>query len=190
MRKLVALFILTAAAVAAAWWWLGRPLAAPAVATDPGRIQCMSYTPFRGDETPLNTATHAEAGRIEEDLTKLARLTDCVRTYATDNGLDQVPAIAQRLGIKVLQGLWLGRDRHKNQIHTAIALAKRYPNAISGIVVGNEVLLRGELAAEDIAAALREVKAASGMPVTYADVWEFWLRNRELAAAVDFVTIH
>ncbi len=28
------------------------------------------------------------------------------------------------------------------------------------------------------------------MPVTYADVWEFWLRNRDVAAAVDFVTIH
>jgi exo-beta-1,3-glucanase (GH17 family) len=192
MRKLVALFILTAAAVAAAWWWLGQPLAAPAVAADPPRIQCMSYTPFRGGESPLNAATHAEVARIEEDLSKLARLTDCVRTYATDNGLDQVPAIAQRLGIKVLQGLWLGRDRQKNriQIDTAIALAKRYPNAIDGIVVGNEVLLRGELAAEDIAAVLREVKAATGMPVTYADVWEFWLRNRELAAAVDFITIH
>jgi exo-beta-1,3-glucanase (GH17 family) len=192
MRKLVALFILTTAAVAAAWWWLGRPVAVPAVASDPGRIQCMSYTPFRGDETPLNPETHAQAARIEEDLSKLARLTDCVRTYATDSGLDQVPAIAQRLGMKVLQGLWLGRDRQKNrvQIDTAIALAKRYPNAISAIVVGNEVLLRGELAAEDIAAALREVKAATGMPVTYADVWEFWLRNRELAAAVDFITIH
>jgi exo-beta-1,3-glucanase (GH17 family) len=192
MPKLIALFLLTAAAVAAAWWWLGRPLAVPAVAADPGRIQCMSYTPFRGDETPLNPATHAEAARIEEDLSKLARLTDCVRTYATDNGLDQVPAIAQRLGIKVLQGLWLGRDRQKNrtQIDTAIALAKRYPDAIAAIVVGNEVLLRGELAAGDIAAALHEVKAATGLPVTYADVWEFWLRNRELAAAVDFITIH
>jgi glucan 1,3-beta-glucosidase len=26
--------------------------------------------------------------------------------------------------------------------------------------------------------------------VTYADVWEFWLRNRDVAAAADFVTIH
>jgi glucan 1,3-beta-glucosidase len=152
----------------------------------------MSYTPFRGEESPLDAATHAEAARIEEDLSKLARLTGCIRTYATDNGLDQVPAIAQRLGIKVLQGLWLDRDRQKNriQIDTAIALAKRYRSAITGIVVGNEVLLRGELAAEDIAAVLGEVKAATGMPVTYADVWEFWLRNRGLAAAVDFITIH
>src|SRR5215475_11436407 len=192
MRKLVALFFLTAAAVAVAWWWLGRPLGAPAAAADPGRIQCISYAPFRGSQSPLIAATHAEAGQIEEDLAKLAHLTGCVRTYATDNGLDQVPAIAQRLGLKVLQGLWLGRDRQKNriQIDTTIALAKRYPNAINGIVVGNEVLLRGELGVEDIAAVLREVKTATGMPVTYADVWEFWLRNRELAAAVDFITIH
>jgi exo-beta-1,3-glucanase (GH17 family) len=192
MPKLAGLFVLTAAAVVAAWWWLGRPLAAPPVAGDPGRIQCMSYTPFRDGETPLDKTTYAAADRIEADLAKLARLTDCVRTYATDNGLDQVPQIAQRLGLKVLQGLWLDRDRQKNrvQIDTAIDLAKRFPGAISGIVVGNEVLLRGELAAEDIAAVLREVKAATGKPVTYADVWEFWLRNRELAAAVDFVTIH
>jgi hypothetical protein len=27
-------------------------------------------------------------------------------------------------------------------------------------------------------------------PVTYADVWEFWLRNPQLADEVDFVTIH
>jgi glucan 1,3-beta-glucosidase len=192
MRKLAGLFVLTVGAVAAAWWWLGRPIPAPAAAADPGRIQCMSYTPFRAGETPLDKTTHADAARIEEDLARLAGLTGCIRTYATDNGLDQVPQIAQRLGIKVLQGLWLDRDRAKNriQIDTAIDLAKRFPEAISGIVVGNEVLLRGELAPEDIAAALREVKVATGKPVTYADVWEFWLRNRELAAAVDFVTIH
>ena len=28
------------------------------------------------------------------------------------------------------------------------------------------------------------------MPVTYADVWEFWLRYPDLQNAVDFVTIH
>jgi exo-beta-1,3-glucanase (GH17 family) len=192
MQKLAGLFVLTAAMVAAAWWWLGRPLDAPEAASDPGRIQCMSYTPFRDGETPLDRTTYASADRIEADLVKLARVTGCIRTYATDNGLDQVPKIAQRLGIKVLQGLWLDRDRKKNrvQIDTAIALAKEYPDAISGIVVGNEVLLRGELSPEDIAAVLREVKAATGKPVTYADVWEFWLRNRELAATVDFVTVH
>jgi len=192
MHRLAGLFVVAAAVVAAAWWWLGRPQALPAAAGDPGRIQCMSYTPFRGGETPLDRTTQASNERIADDLGRLAAVTGCIRTYATDNGLDQVPAIAERVGIKVLQGVWLGRDRNKNrnQIDTAIDLARRFPGTITAIVVGNEVLLRGELAAADIAAALREVRTATGKPVTYADVWEFWLRHPELAAAVDFVTVH
>jgi hypothetical protein len=34
------------------------------------------------------------------------------------------------------------------------------------------------------------VKAQVTVPVTYADVWEFWLKNREIYDAVDFITIH
>jgi exo-beta-1,3-glucanase (GH17 family) len=192
MTRAVALCVATLAVVAATWWWLGRPVGVPPVAADPGRIQCVSYAPFRGNDSPLDEATRVPARDIEEDLTKLARLTDCVRTYSTENGLDQVPEIAKRLGLKVIQGLWLGSDRKKNRVRidATVALAKQYRDTITAIVVGNEVLLRGELAAPDIAEVLREVKAATGIPVTYADVWEYWLRNRELAQAVDFITIH
>jgi glucan 1,3-beta-glucosidase len=192
MTRAVALCVATLAVVAATWWWLGRPVEMPPVAADPGRIQCVSYAPFRGNDSPLDEATRVSARDIEEDLTKLARLTDCVRTYSTENGLDQVPAVAKRLGLKVIQGLWLGSDRKKNRIRIdeTVALAKQYRDTITAIVVGNEVLLRGELAAPDITQVLREVKAGTGIPVTYADVWEYWLRNRELAEAVDFITIH
>ena len=58
------------------------------------------------------------------------------------------------------------------------------------MVVGNEVLLRGELSATDLGAIIREVKSQVSMPVTYADVWEFWLRHSDLQNDVDFVTIH
>jgi glucan 1,3-beta-glucosidase len=37
---------------------------------------------------------------------------------------------------------------------------------------------------------MRAVKARVAVPVTYADVWEFWLRNHDVAAAADFITIH
>jgi hypothetical protein len=42
----------------------------------------------------------------------------------------------------------------------------------------------------DLAAIIRSVKSQVTVPVTYADVWEYWLRNREIYDAVDFVTIH
>src|SRR6201999_1537495 len=50
--------------------------------------------------------------------------------------------------------------------------------------------LRGELSAIDLGKIIREVKSRVRVPVTYADVWEFWQRNRELSSAVDFVTVH
>jgi glucan 1,3-beta-glucosidase len=76
------------------------------------------------------------------------------------------------------------------RISTTVRLAKEYPATITALVVGNEVLLRGEMTTADLAATIRSVKAQVAVPVTYADVWEFWLRNRELYDAVDFVTIH
>ncbi len=76
------------------------------------------------------------------------------------------------------------------QIPTGIRLAREYPETITALVVGNEVLLRGETTASDLAATIRSVKAEVTVPVTYADAWELWLRNPEIYYAVDFVTIH
>jgi hypothetical protein len=56
--------------------------------------------------------------------------------------------------------------------------------------VGNEVLLRKELTANELRRYIRQVKQRVSQPVTYADVWEFWLRNPSLADDVDFITIH
>ncbi len=76
------------------------------------------------------------------------------------------------------------------QIETAVALANKYPGTIRSLVIGNEVLLRGDMTATDLANTIRAIKARVKVPVTYADVWEFWLRNREIANVVDFITIH
>jgi glucan 1,3-beta-glucosidase len=152
----------------------------------------VSYAPFRGDQTPLSPATYISADQIAADLAELVKITNCVRTYSVDNGLDQVPELAAKVGLKVIQGIWLSSTRQKNavQVATGVRLAKEYPSTITAIVVGNEVLLRGEMTQSDLAATIRLVKAQVSVPVTYADVWEFWLRYREIYDAVDFVTIH
>jgi exo-beta-1,3-glucanase (GH17 family) len=192
-RVPAALFALVAAAIVATWWWLGVPAALPASPLAAGeKLYCVSYSPFRGRQTPFDRTLRIDAAQIDDDLARLARITDCVRTYSTELGLDQVAAIAQRHGLKVMQGIWLGRERARNraEIETAVALAARYPGTVRALVAGNEVLLRGELSAADLAALIREINGRVAVPVTYADVWEFWLRNRPVADAVDFVTIH
>jgi len=188
-----ALFAIAAAAITTAWAWLGAMVQMPPSPLAPGeKLYCVSYTPFRGRQSPLGPDSPVDPRQIDEDLAQLKQITDCVRTYSVDHGLDQIPELAKRHGMKVLQGLWLSNkpELNRKQIATTIALAKRFPDVIAAVVVGNEVLLRGEMSAPDLVRTIREVKAQVSMPVTYADVWEFWLRHRDIATAVDFVTIH
>lgn len=182
-----------AAVVGAIWWWMGMAVPMPAAPLAAGeKLQCVSYAPFRGDQNPLSDGTHIPAWQIDEDFARLKNITDCVRSYSIEHGLDQIPEIARKHGLKVIHGLWLSSIAAKNeaQIETTISLAKRFPDVIQAVVVGNEVLLRGEISAVDLAGIIRRVKSQVSMPVTYADVWEFWLRHREIYDAVDFVTIH
>jgi exo-beta-1,3-glucanase (GH17 family) len=193
LRIPLALLFASLCTIVGVWLWFASPVTLARAPIDPRqKLECVSYTPFRGEQTPLDPTLYVPASQIAEDLAELAKVTGCIRTYSVDVGLDQVPGEAAKVGLKVIQGIWLGSNRLKNslQIDTAVALAKKYPNTIESLVVGNEVLLRGEMTASDLVALIRQVKAKAGIPVTYADVWEYWLRNRDVYDAVDFVTIH
>jgi glucan 1,3-beta-glucosidase len=174
------------------WWWtIGRPVALPDAPS--ARIACVSYAPFRrAGETPLDVTAFISPERIDEDLRALSQRFDCVRTYSQGQGLSAVPQIAERYGMKVLLGIWLGGDAKANaqQVRLGIATARAHPQVVRGVIVGNEVLLRGELSPAQLAGYLQQVRAAVSVPVTYADVWEFWLRHPELAGDVDYLTIH
>jgi glucan 1,3-beta-glucosidase len=174
----------------AAWWAEGRAVAV--VDAPPGLLPCVSYAPHRGAQTPFDDSLRIPAAQIEEDLRLLAKHVRCVRTYAVDQGIEQVPRLARALGLKVMLGAWIGRDPIDNarQIGTALSLARRYPDVVTALIVGNEVLLRGELTADRLRALLRIARANSPVPVTYADVWEFWLQNPDVAGDVDFITVH
>ena len=156
------------------------------------KLDCVSYAPFRGNQTPMNPDLIVSPEMIEQDLVEIARISHCVRTYSVDNGLDKVPELASKVGLKVLLGIWIGNNRLKNTvlIDTAISLARDHPGVINAIIVGNEVLLHGDMTPSDLSETIRSVKARVNVPVTYADVWEYWLRYREVSDAVDFVTIH
>jgi exo-beta-1,3-glucanase (GH17 family) len=173
---------------------LATPITLAHAPIDPAaKLECVSYAPFRGTQNPLEPGLVIPPEQMAQDFAQLAKVTDCIRTYSVGNGLERVPELAGKAGLKVMLGIWIGTNRLDNriQMETAIALAEQYPDVISAVIVGNEVLLRGEMTAADLVANIAYVKSKVGkVPVTYADVWEFWLKNRDVYAAVDFVTIH
>ncbi|HSB58223.1 MAG TPA: hypothetical protein VLD66_01340, partial [Methyloceanibacter sp.] len=193
MLRSLLLFVLVAGATVTVWHGIGRPIAMPASPLADGeKLTCISYAPFHGDQAPFSWDLRIPDEQIESDLKRLAPLTSCVRTYSAMGPQGRIAALAGKEGLKVLQGIWLNRNRAENrrEIEAAIRLARQHPGVIEAFIVGNEVLLRGELPASAIKGYLAEVKRRSGLPVTYADVWEFWLKSPELAPSTDFVTIH
>ena len=195
MRLPIALALAVGAAIVAIWAWLGHPVPAPSSPLAQGeKLPCVSYAPFRPGQSPFMTGLVIPPEQIDDDFERLAKITQCVRTYSTEMGLHVVPELARKHGLTVLQGIWIGRNPADNkvEIDAAVKAAQENPDVIKAVIVGNEVLLRGEQTAIDLAAMIKEVreKVPAQVQVTYADVWEFWERKRDLARSVDFVTVH
>ena len=178
------------AASAALWAWLGRPIALPDAPG--GKLECLSYSPYKGSQTPFDKTFVAPRAQIDEDLGRLAPTTHCVRTYSSAQGLDAVADLAPRHDLDVLLGIWIAREPKDNakEIEAGLRAAQAHPERVRAIVVGNETLLRRELTAAQLIDEIRKVRARTSLPLTYADVWEFWLKNPEVAEHVDFVTVH
>jgi hypothetical protein len=107
LRTPLALLLISLGLIASVWWWLATPIALPRAPIDPNaKLLCVSYAPFRDTQTPLVPSTRIPAEQIAQDLADLAKVTDCVRTYSIENGLDQVPALAAKVASdEALQGI-------------------------------------------------------------------------------------
>lgn len=192
-RAPLALFLLSLAVIAAVWNWLAAPAALILAPIDAARkLDCVSYAPFRMHQTPWNSTEVIAPEQIAEDLATLSHLSGCIRIYSVENGLDRVPELAAKVGLKVILGIWIGRDAVKNAalVDIAVSLTHTHPDTITALVVGSEVLLRGEMSEADLRKTIRAAKARVGVPVSYADVPDFWGRYPGVATEIDFVTVH
>jgi exo-beta-1,3-glucanase (GH17 family) len=193
MLRSFGLLALVAGAIALMWCGLGRPVPLPpSPLGSGGKLTCMSYAPFHGDQAPFTWNLRIPDAQIEGDLQRLGEIASCVRTYSARGPQGRIARLAGAADLEVLLGIWLGRNRAENrrEIESALRIARLNPGTVKALIVGSETLLRGDLSAKSIKAYLEEVGQRSGLPVTYADVWEFWLKAPELAGAADFVTIH
>lgn len=176
------------------WHYLGEKAILKDETNSFDKLQCVSYAPYGKDESPFlfDKGLVLKEENIRKDLELLSKYTSCIRTYSTV-GQELVPKIAKELNMQVLMGIWIGRDKKQaqNEIATLKELVKLYPEVVKAIIVGNEVLLRGDTSPKDLISYLKEVKEAlPEYKVTYADVWEFWLKYPEVKEFTDFVTIH
>jgi exo-beta-1,3-glucanase (GH17 family) len=189
MKSIPSLLILAlfATLTFAVWAFLNRPTREPPW---PTRIQGFAFSPFRANEDP----THGQMPTDEEidaDLALLEGHVNAVRTYSVERTLADVPELAEKHDLNVALGVWLDShlDKNEEQLQTAIDLANNHQNVVR-VIVGNEVLLRGDLRIEQLEAYLDRARTAIGPPVGTAETWAAWLAHPDLAQHVDFIGVH
>ena len=156
-----------------------------------GKLRSLSFAPFREGYSPLEKK-YPPVEHLEEDLRLLADKTQTIRTYSSLAGMQPTPELARRYGLKMLQGAWISDTARDNrlEVDALIQSANANPDVVKRVIVGNEVLLRGELDVDKLISYIREVKKAVKQPVSYADVWSMYMKHPQLIAEVDFITIH
>lgn len=176
------------------WYYLGAVSILKDDSSSFSKLQCVSYAPFAKNESPFlfDKGLVISEELVRKDLQLLSKYTDCIRTYSTV-GLEMIPAIARENNLKMLMGAWVSKDEKqtKQELDTLIKLAKENQDIVKAVIVGNEVLLRGDISDVLLLKYIQQVKAAlPNTKVTYADVWEFWLKHPMIKESTDFVTIH
>jgi exo-beta-1,3-glucanase (GH17 family) len=192
IRKLVVLLILTLllALNFSIWSHVNNPLQIqPWTKTTMG----VTFDPMRKQDTQKSN-TYPSLDEIESDLTLLTDKVFAVRTYSVlkDKGLDKIPELAAKHNLNVTVGAWIGKDLEQNrkEIDTLVEIGKQNNRNILRLMVGNEVLLRGDATEEELIAYIREVKAKTKRIVSTSETWDVWIKHPKLVDEVDVLAIH
>ncbi|WP_114240856.1 glycosyltransferase family 2 protein [Dyella sp. C9] len=183
----ILLALIVAAMNIGLWWWSNLPHGPE---DWNGPIGGFALSAFQRYQNPLKNDFPSD-DEIDGDLKLIHHYTSRIRTYSTLQN-PQVYRLAEKDGLQVMAGAWIDRrlDNNEQEIETLIAQARRYPNSINRVVVGNEVLFRNDIPPEQLMAYADRVRAAVRQPVTIAEPWHIWAKYPELAQHVDFITVH
>lgn len=164
-------------------------LIVPAVADDEKELEFkgLAYGAYRG--AGPDQGEQIVPSNVREDMTILRNLgCKFIRTYGS--GLNQkiIPGIADEFGITTYIGAWISSDSSSNNAEINLAIESSVTSE-DIIIVGNEVLLRGDLSKAELISLFAQVKS-QGFQVAYADTYGIWLNNPDLADLVDLILAH
>ena len=144
------------------------------------------YSAYEPGQQPGDQLSEAS---IRRRLGVLRPHTRWVRTFSCTDGNELIPRVAHELGLKTLVGAWLGTDAEKNEREVEGLIAAARAGHVDIAAVGNEVLYRGDLGADELIGYLRRVRAAipAEIPVGYVDAYYEFGVHPEVTAACDLV---
>ncbi len=153
-----------------------------------GGISGICFSPYRDNQ---NVGDQLTESQVEERVEIIKPYVEWVRSFSTTAGNELIPAISRKHDLKAVAGAWIDSNLETNEkeIEGLIKLAES--GDVDVAVVGNEVLMRGDLEKSQIIEYLKRVKEAlPNIPVTYVDAYYIFLDNQDLLEYCDVVMIN
>jgi glucan 1,3-beta-glucosidase len=129
------------------------------------------------------------AEQVRRRLSIIAPHIKAVRTFSCIEGNELIASIAkEEFGLQTLVGAWLGKDKDLNEeeIEGLIKLAK--DGHVDIAAVGNEVLYRNDLPAEELLGHIQRVKKAiPNVSVGYVDAYYEFSVHPAITEACDII---
>ncbi|MCA0933874.1 MFS transporter [Lutimonas saemankumensis] len=129
--------------------------------------------------------------QIRHRMEVIAPYTKWVRSFSCTEGNEFIPVAAREKGLKTMAGAWIEDNEKENDLEIQALIEQARNGNVDMAVVGNEVLLRGELSTEDIIDYIKLVKEAlPGIPVGYVDAYYQFVQNQDLVDACDVILVN
>ena len=146
------------------------------------------FTVFKEDQNPGDQITEEQ---IVKRLQLLAGHTEWIRVFSATNGYELIPAIAKKMGFKVLMGAWIDNNKEQNEREIQSLIKLINEGAVDMAAVGNEVLFRGDQDENTLIGYINEVKKnTSGVPVSCVDIYSELINRPKLVQVCDKLLIN
>jgi exo-beta-1,3-glucanase (GH17 family) len=149
----------------------------------------IAYSPYRDCQIPGEGDEPSEAN-IRQDMKMIQTMGNAIRTYSSTGVSAKIARIASQMGLRVTAGAWLDDDLEENEIEIEGLIDLAHSLDLESVIVGNEVMLRGDLTEEQLLGYIERVKAEVDVPVTTADISGILLQHPKLMQAVDYQLVH
>jgi exo-beta-1,3-glucanase (GH17 family) len=150
----------------------------------------LNFGPYIDGQDP-NLGAQVDAAQLMARMELIRPYTAWIRSFGSTNGLEETGAIAHSLALKAAVGAWISDDLVANERELQNLIAAGQAGEADTLIVGSEVLLRGDLSEDTLIDYINRVKqAVPGVPVTYADAYDVLLAHPAILDAVDIVYVN
>lgn len=150
----------------------------------------LDFSPYVDGQDP-NRGSVVSEPQLRARLQIVAPYTQWVRFFGSTAGLQNGPRVAREFGLDTACSAWIGRDPAANDREVVALIDNATRGYCDLLIVGSEVLLRGD---QDVAYLINQIArvkgAAPSLPVTTGEVYTELLKHPELVARIDVIAIN